>query len=107
MKKLKSKKGETLIESMASVLIFTLSSILLLTMISSANRMNEAAKRESEDYQEQLLYTEKAAASAGAPDARVITVTIDGETAGTIPVNVYSRGKDGDLYSFFRIPDGE
>lgn len=51
LKKLKNSRGESLVESLVSILIFTLASILFLTMVNSSARINEAAKAEDEQFQ--------------------------------------------------------
>lgn len=60
IRKLKSKAGESLVESMAAILIFTLSSIALLSMISASADINRTAKVADEQFQEQMVYVEKA-----------------------------------------------
>ena len=47
MKRLKSKAGETLVESMAAILIFTFASIIMLSMVSYAADINTAAKEDA------------------------------------------------------------
>ena len=48
MKKLCNRRGETLLETLVATLIFTFGSIIMLTMISSAAKINDAAKRADE-----------------------------------------------------------
>ena len=60
IRKLKSKAGESLVESMAAILIFTLSSIALLSMISASADINRTAKVADRQYQEQMACVEKA-----------------------------------------------
>lgn len=60
IRKLKSKAGESLVESMAAILIFTLSSIALLSMISASADINRTAKVADQQFQEQMTVVEKA-----------------------------------------------
>lgn len=59
MKRLKSRAGETLIESMISILIFTFASIIMLTMISAAADINNRTKTASAELQAELTAVEK------------------------------------------------
>lgn len=60
IRKLKSKAGESLVESMAAILIFTLSSIALLSMISASADINRTAKVADRQFQKQMTVVEKA-----------------------------------------------
>ena len=71
MKKLLNKKGESLVESLVSILIFTLSSIMLYTMLSTATEMNRKVKEISKAYQEQMVYAEQA--EGGVPVEQAVT----------------------------------
>lgn len=44
-RRLGDNRGETLLESMAAILIFTFASILLLTMLTTAKEINQAASQ--------------------------------------------------------------
>ena len=105
LRRLREKAGESLVESMASVLIFTLSSVLLLTMIMSASDMNAVSKALSEDYQDQLRYTEMAAQSGKSAETGTAVIKANGVEAGRFEVNIYRRDANS-LYSFFRKPSG-
>lgn len=65
MKKLLNNKGESLVESLVAILIFTLSSILLYTMLSTATNLNRAAKEADEAHQQQMIYAEQAESLIG------------------------------------------
>ena len=56
--RLRCKKGESLIESMAAILIFTLASIIMLTMVTASADINKAAKEAEKVYHEPLLKAE-------------------------------------------------
>ena len=60
LNRLRSKRGETLVEVMASILIFTLSSILLYSMITTANRINAEVRDTEQAQQENLMFAQKA-----------------------------------------------
>lgn len=60
MKKLSSKKGETLVESLVAILVFTLSSVMLFTMITAATNLNRAAAEADQRYRDEMVYAEQA-----------------------------------------------
>ena len=102
MKKLLNKKGESLVESLVSILIFTLSSIMLYTMLSTATEMNRKVKEISKAYQEQMVHAEQAVEA----DVTNQTVTFKYVHAGTekelfrySTVNLYRKDADS-LYSY-------
>ena len=51
-------RGETLTETLVSILILTLSGLLLLTATMAANKVNQAAVKMDADLREQLQYAE-------------------------------------------------
>ena len=71
MKKLLNNKGESLVESLVAILIFTLSSILLYTMLSTATNLNRAAKEADEAHQQQMIYAEQADSRIGSANPGV------------------------------------
>ena len=48
LNKLKSKAGESLVESLAAILIFTMASIVMYTMVTTASDINLKAKEMDE-----------------------------------------------------------
>ena len=103
MARLRGRKGETLVESLAAILVFTLSSIILLTMVSAATGLNRAAKIADENRQTQL-----AAAETGGSEVCRGTVRIcfnENSRASSTPrsydVSV-CREAPGALYAYFR-----
>ena len=96
VKRLKSNAGETLVESMAAILIFTFASIIMLSMVSSAADINAAAKKADEEYFSQMVVVELAqgttpgtvtfsvAPSGGSPtlSSENISVVVSGDTDG-------------------------
>lgn len=87
MEKLRSHKGETLVEVLVSILVAGLSVLLLAGMISTASRFNGAARRA-----DGRLYEELSAAEAQGPDSalgRAGAVLTVGGVRDTISVTVY------------------
>ena len=97
-KKLKSVRGESLVELLASILIGGLSVMLLATIIMTSARVNDSVQKSDEDYYRSLEHAEAqdvpmdAAGAAGA--AGHVKVSGDGYTE-EIPVTYY--GGDGVL----------
>ena len=82
------KKGETLVEVMGAILIFTLSSIILYTMITTAVKVNTKVKEIDEVTLTQTVTAEQANATPGTstePGTPKGTVTL---TASGLPVEV-------------------
>lgn len=103
MHKIKEKRGETLLETLASILIFTFSSIVMLTMLSAAVRLNQRAKEADRVHASQMLTAEMAEAPSTAQGTVLFTVN---GTAQPVPVELY-RAEEG-LYSYFAAgEDGE
>lgn len=106
LKRLKNRAGETLVESMVSILIFTLASIILLTMISASADVNQIAQREDKEHLEQLIQVE-AAAVQPTPGTVSFDVQVGtGEEVGggiqyssTADVEVF--GSKAGLYSYY------
>jgi type II secretory pathway component PulJ len=55
---MKNAAGESLIEALAAILIFTFGSILMLTLFSGAKRLNEAARARMQEQSEVQLTRE-------------------------------------------------
>ncbi len=110
MKKTRLNKGETLVESLAAVLVFTLTSIALFTMLSTANKLNKTAKETDENYRDEIAAVEKA--DSGHKDGTV-KVILKGEngksdiTIDSVSVDVYSgSNKANALHSYFLKTNG-
>lgn len=84
LKKLRSARGESLVEVLAAVLICTLSVLLLATSAMAAARMNRAARDRDGSYYAALNYAESRGAAA--PDMSVDTASAPTVTAGTVTV---------------------
>lgn len=103
IRKLKSKAGESLVESMAAILIFTLSSIALLSMISASADVNRTAKVADQQFQEQMVYVEKAEVT-GSTDGRV-TFNINGTDVAQDEVYICRQPKNENaLYAYYLKP---
>ena len=99
LKKLRSKCGETLVEAIASILIFTFSSIILLSMITAAADINQSAKEADAAMRQELLIAEQQDAS-NPSGTGTLSVKVDGQSQATnINVKFYSEGP-GKLYTF-------
>lgn len=107
MKKLRSRRGESLVEVLCAILIFTMSSVAMYSMVMAANNINASAKKADSAYQEQMLIVEKGE-TAGVQGTVTMTVSRANPSGGNdilaqvdIPVDVYQTEK---LYSYFRRP---
>ena len=111
MKKLKrrlaAKRGETLVETLAAILIFTLSSVILLTMTATAMRVNTENKEVAARNEEQMLYAEQGPDSGGSPESMEVSIQLitgSGSTvnlSGNVDVDVYRQDEDA-LYAYFK-----
>ena len=107
MKKLLNNKGESLVESLVAILIFTLSSILLYTMLSTATNLNRAAKEADEAHQQQMIYAEQAESLIGSANPDLpngsgkvkFTLTDQSVDLFSYNVNLYRLDPDS-LYSY-------
>lgn len=101
-RKLKSRAGESLVESLAAILIFTMASIVMYSLVSSAGDINMKAKEMDQKNQIELVAVE-----IGDPDAKngtaVITFNMNGTQIAQSTVDIYG-GEDGSLYTYFLKP---
>lgn len=105
LNKLKSKVGESLVESLAAILIFTMASIVMYSMVTTAGDINMKAKEMDEQNQEHLVAVEKGEspwlnAENAAYCSGSVTFTLNGSTVASEKVDVYG-GEDGSLYTYF------
>lgn len=112
MKKLKNRKGETLIESMIAILVFTLSSVMLYTMATAASDINLTAKKADKDFQAQVVGVEQgktvkddSGATVVSKSSGKVSVSITKSPAygvakdmGSVTVDVY---KSDDLCAYY------
>lgn len=103
MHKIREKRGETLLESLVSILIFTFASITMLTMLATAAGINQRAQEADRAHFSQMLTAEMA--EGPGTNTGTLQFAVNG-TQQFVPVTVY-RG-DGELYSYFAAgEDGE
>lgn len=102
-KKLKSKIGESLIESLCAILIFTMASVVLFSLVSAAGDINRKAKDEDAKNQAHLIAVEKGEYDTKNGSATV-TFTLQRGTQNIeiaeVDVDIYG-GQDGSLYTYF------
>lgn len=100
MKRLRSRAGETLVESLASILIFTFSAIIMMTMLTTAANINKTAKDAAQAHQAML-----AEVDGMDPTKKIggltptVTVECNGSTTQTVPVAAYGDA-DG-LHAYY------
>jgi len=102
-KKLHSKAGETLVETVAAILVFTFSSIILLSMIAAATKLNTAAKQHDASISTELNIAEaqdENYSGTSTDKTAVIKIYAPGsDTPQTVGVTKFSSGS-GTLYSY-------
>lgn len=95
--KLRSKAGESLIESLAAILIFTMASIVMYSMVTTAADINRKAKIMDETNQQHMIDVEKGEDPNG---SATITFSLDGTQIAQTPVDIYG-GEDDSLFTYF------
>ena len=97
-KKLKNKAGESLVESLAAILIFTMASIVMYTMVTAAGDINSTAKQMDAENQAHMVAVEKGEPEAtnGTAD---ITFTLGSQTIAEQTVDIYG-GEGGSLFTY-------
>lgn len=98
--KLHGKRGESLIESLAAILVFTLSSIIFLTMVSSASRINKTVKDEYAAFQTQRQAIENVTPTS--PTAELTVICDDAE----VKITVQQVTADGLTAFYPTVPTG-
>ncbi len=109
--KLKNRRGETLIESLVAILAFTLSSIVMYSMITASAEINYSARKADEDFQAKLVYVEKAAGGEGGTtrNANVNVTLIQSPNGsgscpmGSVKVKIFVSDE---LIAYYPIPKG-
>lgn len=102
-KRLKSKTGETLVETMAAILIFTFGSIIMLSMITSAATINKMAEEADAQYLADMQAVEKADNPRQGGEYFVVFAATEAGLASSldiVPVDVYGGSQDG-LYAYY------
>lgn len=104
-RKLKSKAGESLVETLCAILIFTMASIIMYSMVTSAGDINRTAKEMDTKNQAHLAAVEKGESGAKNGSA-VVCFEMDGQTIAQATVDIYG-GQNDSLYAYFLRPETE
>ena len=98
--KLKSKAGESLAEALAAILIFTLSTILLLTTVTASSNIHTAAKELQLNNQVQV-----AAIQMGREEEKngtaVARFSLNGVPVASVNVDIYGGKDDDGIFAYF------
>ncbi len=88
MKKWNSRRGETLTETLAALLLVALATALLVTMVTASFRLNAAARRNDAGFYEELSKAE-----AGEDEGEgLIKIIVDGNPQSDVQVSVTGGG---------------
>ena len=112
MKVLKDNRGESLVETLAAVLILTMGAIALYSMVVISARMNMDVKNLDNQIQEQMLFIEAGSGTAAGGTAAEGSVVFEfpgsaGSFSSSVKVDVYStENSDGTqgLFSYYKKP---
>lgn len=101
LKKLKSRRGETLVEILVSMAILTLSICFMVTMVMLSARFDEQARAEDVKFKEALEAVENfdGATVEHGKQVKLVPTVMDGTPTQSIDVEVYSSA-DGELKSY-------
>ena len=105
--RLKETRGETLVESMIAILIFTFASILFLTLVTSAANINIRVNEADESFQAQQLAVEQAPTESAQSAQAVLFkdkngngALDEGEAVVTATMKVVAEDDDA-LYAYY------
>lgn len=98
--KLKRKAGETFVESLAAILIFSMASVVMYSMVASAAKINTMAKEMDEKNQTHMIAVEKGLPSSKTGSAQITFTMADGTLIASETVDIYG-GTDDSLYTYF------
>lgn len=96
MNKLRSHAGETLVEAMAAILVFTLASIMLFTMVNAASTINKQALKSDAEVSAELYFAEEKRTPESSGECELL---IGSSPAEKYEVNIF-RSAPGALYSY-------
>lgn len=99
LKKLKSRRGETLVELLVSMAVLTLSIGFMVTTIMLSARFDEQARAADKKFKEDLAAAENHIGSYVGETVKLTPKVADGSSPQSITVNVYSNS-DGELKSY-------
>lgn len=104
LNKLRSKAGESLVEVLCAILIFTMASVGMYSMVMAANNINATAKEADQKFQENMLIVEKADGTGAAGTVTMTYTDSNGNAHNfSADVKVY---QSGDLFSYFKKDAG-
>lgn len=98
LKKLKSRRGETLVELLVSMAILTLSICFMVTMVMLSARFDEQARAEDENFKEALNAVENFEGTHTSGTVK-LSPKFAGASTQNVSVEVYSS-TDGKLKSY-------
>lgn len=99
LKKLKSRRGETLVELLVSMAILTLSICFMVTMIMLSTKFDEQARNADKAYRDALDAVENYEGTETPGTVKLVPDSIAGTSEQSITVKVYSSA-DGKLKSY-------
>ncbi|MEG2176815.1 MAG: type II secretion system protein, partial [Oscillibacter sp.] len=85
-RKLRARRGETLTETLAAILIVSLASVVLMTLVVTAARINRRAGEGDKTFRQEQAVAEGQAPGTPGTGTGTVTVTIPGKVTGTYPV---------------------
>ncbi len=104
LQKLSSKSGETLVETLFAIMIFTLASVAMYSMVTCALSISERVKAADMANQSQMIVAERAEGEGKSASITIklndTPVGISGQEMDEVPVNIYG-GEDGELYAYY------
>lgn len=100
--RLSDSRGETLVESMCAILIFTLASIAFLTMTTTSANINATVTRNESEYRTELEFAEDPANAAARPGYQVM-ITVNDETAFAVDNVGIAMQQDGGMYAYYQL----
>ena len=103
-RRVRSRRGESLIETLAAILILTMASIVLYSMITTSADINMKADAMAKTNQTNLVAVEQAAKGTHTQEGTV-TFTINGKTLCSQDIWVF--GSTDKLYAYYPTPEGE
>lgn len=105
LSKLRSRRGESLVETLAAILIFTMASIIMYSMVTTAGDINAVAKEADRANQEQMVIAERAEGDGTDGEVKM-TITVGSSTVTVADVDVEIYGTTGGLFSYFAKEGG-
>lgn len=93
--RLKAHRGESLVETLAAILVSALAIVMLSTGVATATRLNVNAHESEDSIRTSMKAAEVAGSSEVVASNQQIRVTPDGGTSQTYNVVVYGSADDG------------